>query len=105
MAAEASAHAVSNSISLLCVLRPPRCSARTESEYSRSTRASQLEVEPAPLSLYSYLFHRKRPRRPLTAATFSTVQAGANPRAAASAGFGTRQEDDCHGERHRPERV
>ena len=81
--AEASAHAVSNSISLLCVLRPPRCSARTESEY---TRAWQLEVEPAPLSLYSYLFHRKRPRRPLTAATFSTVQAGANPRAAAPAG-------------------
>ena len=75
MAAEASAHAVSDSISLPCVPRPPRCSARTELEYTRlaiagrtraalTIRLSFPQEETAPPSYCRHLFYRTGWREP-----------------------------------------
>ena len=87
--AEASAHAVSDSISLPCVPRPPRCSARTESEYTRlaiggRNRAALTillsfpQEETAPPSYYRHLFYRTGWREPTCCCSGRKTTAMAN---------------------------
>ena len=93
MAAEASAHAVSNSISLPRVPRPPRCSARTAAEYTRLAIGGRTRAA----LTYTLIFSTGKDRAALLLPPPFLPY-----RLARTHVLLLLQEDDCHGERHRP---